>query len=143
MPTARDPWSLLSQAPGVLVDRINVGGNESGQQSNFLGLGSGGRDNTFAVDGVVLTDMNAVGGSADLLRLRGLRGGPVHGVERRRHRATSGVTINQVTKRGTNEWKGDGPLPATPTAACRPAGAGRRQQDRQRWRSTAPTSAAR
>ena len=64
MPTARDPWSLLSQAPGVLVDRINVGGNESGQQSSFLGAGSGSRENTFAVDGVVLTDMDAVGCSA-------------------------------------------------------------------------------
>ena len=64
MPTARDPWSLLSQAPGVLVDRFNLGGNESGQQSNFLGTGSTGRDNVFAVDGVVLTDMNAVGASA-------------------------------------------------------------------------------
>ena len=64
VPTARDPWSLLSQAPGVLVDRINVGGNESGQQSSFLGMGSGSRDNTFAIDGVILTDMNAVGGSA-------------------------------------------------------------------------------
>ena len=61
VPTARDPWSLLSQAPGVLVDRVNVGGNESGQQSNFIGVGSNGRDNTFTVDGVVLTDMNAVG----------------------------------------------------------------------------------
>ena len=64
VPTARDPWSLLSQAPGVLVDRVNVGGSESGQQSNFIGVGSGSRDNTFAVDGVILTDMNAVGGSA-------------------------------------------------------------------------------
>src|SRR4029079_8471981 len=50
VPTARDAWSLLSQAPGVLVDRVNVGGNESGQQSSFLGVGSNGRDNTFAVD---------------------------------------------------------------------------------------------
>lgn len=31
VPTARDPWALLQQVPGVLVDRINVGGSESGQ----------------------------------------------------------------------------------------------------------------
>jgi hypothetical protein len=27
---ARDPWAILQSTPGVLVDRINVGGNESG-----------------------------------------------------------------------------------------------------------------
>ncbi|MFL6289894.1 MAG: sensor histidine kinase [Thermoanaerobaculia bacterium] len=35
IPTARDPWALLQSAPGVLTDRINVGGNESGQQSAY------------------------------------------------------------------------------------------------------------
>ena len=30
-PTARDPWAVLQTAPGVVTDRINVGGNESGQ----------------------------------------------------------------------------------------------------------------
>ncbi|HYH46522.1 MAG TPA: tetratricopeptide repeat protein, partial [Thermoanaerobaculia bacterium] len=34
---ARDPWAILRSTPGVLEDRINVGGNESGQQSNFVG----------------------------------------------------------------------------------------------------------
>ena len=34
----REPWSVLQSAPGVLTDRINVGGNESGQQSQFVGL---------------------------------------------------------------------------------------------------------
>jgi Ca-activated chloride channel family protein len=32
IPTARDPWAVLQTTPGVLTDRINVGGNESGQQ---------------------------------------------------------------------------------------------------------------
>ncbi|MFW6012259.1 MAG: carboxypeptidase-like regulatory domain-containing protein, partial [bacterium] len=32
IPTARDPWAIVTQTPGVLSDRINVGGNESGQQ---------------------------------------------------------------------------------------------------------------
>ncbi|MEM6702432.1 MAG: carboxypeptidase-like regulatory domain-containing protein, partial [Acidobacteriota bacterium] len=26
IPTARDPWAILNQTPGVLVDRVNVGG---------------------------------------------------------------------------------------------------------------------
>jgi hypothetical protein len=40
IPAARDPWTILQSAPGVLTDRINVGGNESGQQSQYVGPGS-------------------------------------------------------------------------------------------------------
>jgi hypothetical protein len=39
IPTARDPWAVLQRTPGVLTDRINVGGNESGQQSQYVGPG--------------------------------------------------------------------------------------------------------
>ena len=38
---ARDPWAVLPTTPGVLEDRINVGGNESGQQSHFVGPDGG------------------------------------------------------------------------------------------------------
>jgi len=43
IPTGRDPWTLLHSAPGVLKDRINVGGNESGQQSQYAGPGTAGK----------------------------------------------------------------------------------------------------
>jgi hypothetical protein len=51
IPAARDPWSILQTTPGVLTDRINVGGNESGQQSNYMGPGkmAGNRLSTFVV----------------------------------------------------------------------------------------------
>src|SRR3982751_2163139 len=35
IPTSRDPWALLRTVPGVMVDRVNIAGNETGQQSNF------------------------------------------------------------------------------------------------------------
>ncbi len=35
IPTARDPWVTLRETPGVLTDRINVGGSEAGQQSAY------------------------------------------------------------------------------------------------------------
>ncbi len=108
VPTARDPWSLLSQAPGVVVDRINVGGNESGQQSAFLGMGANSRDNTFAVDGVILTDMNAVGASATYFDFGAFEEVQLTVSSTDVTVATSGVTINQVTKRGTNDWRGSG-----------------------------------
>ncbi len=108
VPTARDPWSLLSQAPGVLVDRFNIGGNESGQQSDFTGMGSSGRDNTFAVDGVIVNDMNAVGGSATYFDFGAFEEVQMTVSSTDVTVATSGVTINQVTKRGTNTWRGQG-----------------------------------
>ena len=60
IPTARDPWSMLTQTPGVQIDRINVGGNESGQQSVFVSAGSNTDDTTWAVDGVNITDMASI-----------------------------------------------------------------------------------
>ena len=41
VPTARDPWVVLATAPGVQIDRVNVGGSESGQQAVYIGKGSG------------------------------------------------------------------------------------------------------
>jgi hypothetical protein len=35
IPVARDPTAVLQSTPGVLTDRINVGGNEGGQQSGY------------------------------------------------------------------------------------------------------------
>jgi hypothetical protein len=105
IPTARDPWSLLSQVPGVQTDRINVGGNESGQQSDFVGNGSTGRDNTFSVDGVIVSDMNAVGGSATYFDFGAYEEVQFTVSSADVTIATSGVTVNQVTKRGTNELR--------------------------------------
>lgn len=33
IPTARDPWAIVTETPGVLSDRVNVGGNASGQNA--------------------------------------------------------------------------------------------------------------
>jgi Carboxypeptidase regulatory-like domain len=33
IPSARDPWVMLERTPGIFMDRANVGGNQSGQQS--------------------------------------------------------------------------------------------------------------
>ena len=32
IPSSRDPWVVLQTVPGIIVDRVNVGGAESGQQ---------------------------------------------------------------------------------------------------------------
>ena len=43
IPTARDPWVVMQTVPGIIMDRANVGGSESGQQSGEPGEGSAGR----------------------------------------------------------------------------------------------------
>jgi hypothetical protein len=108
IPTSRDPWSILQSTPGVLTDRINVGGNESGQQSQYVGPGSGGDQAVWSVDGVVITDMAALGSSPayydfdSFEEMQVTTGGSDSTI------ATGGVVLNMVTKRGTNEWRGTG-----------------------------------
>ncbi len=105
IPSARDPWVILQQTPGVLVDRVNVGGNESGQQSAYISPGTNDDNSVWAVDGVVITDMGAIGSSPSYYNfdsfeeMQTTTGGTDVSL------ATGGVTMNMVTKRGTNEWR--------------------------------------
>jgi len=104
IPTARDPWSLLSQAPGVSIDRINVGGSESGQQSVFVGNGASTTQHAFAIDGVLITDMAAVGASFTYFDFGAFEEVQFTVGSADVSVAVSGVTVNQVTRRGGNEW---------------------------------------
>jgi hypothetical protein len=106
IPTARDPWAVMQTVPFVLVDRVNVGGNESGQQAQYVGPGSGGDQAVWSLDGMVVTDMSAAGSSPGYYdfdsfeEMQITTGGSDASV------ATGGVILNMVTKRGTNEWRG-------------------------------------
>ena len=109
IPTARDPWSVLSQTPGVLVDRINVGGNESGQQSTSVAPGSSDDENAMPFSSTVfeITDMAAIGASPtyydfdQFTEMQFSTGGTDVTKNGRRR-----VGVNLVTKRGTNEFRG-------------------------------------
>src|SRR5205085_3230864 len=50
VPTSRDPFSLMRTVPGVLVDRVNIGGNETGQQSSFVAKGTRPQDAVWTMD---------------------------------------------------------------------------------------------
>jgi len=108
IPTSRDPWAILQTTPGVLTDRINVGGNESGQQASYVGPGSGGDQAVWAVDGVVITDMAALGSSPAYYDFDSFEEMQVTTGGSDTTTATPGVVLNMVTKRGTNEWRGSG-----------------------------------
>jgi Carboxypeptidase regulatory-like domain/TonB-dependent Receptor Plug Domain len=104
IPTARDPWVILQSAPGVQIDRMNVAGSESGQQSNFTSHGAGG--GTFTVDGVNVTDMSALGSSAAYYDFDMFQEMQVITTGGDASIAGSGAHLNMITKRGTNDLHG-------------------------------------
>jgi hypothetical protein len=63
LPRPADPWSLLRDVPGVVLDRVNVGGSESEVQSLLVARGDPGIGASWSVDGVEVTDPAALGTS--------------------------------------------------------------------------------
>ncbi|HYH47462.1 MAG TPA: hypothetical protein VEG34_17410, partial [Thermoanaerobaculia bacterium] len=94
IPAARDPWTVLQSTPGVLGDRINAGGNESGHQ--------------VMVDGLVISDMAALSASPGYFDFDSFEemqidtGGADVTLE------TPGARVKLIRPRGTNEWRGSG-----------------------------------
>jgi len=105
VPTPRDPWGLMRSVPGVLTDRVNIAGNESGQQSGLVSKGTTAGDTSWSLDGLEITDMASAGpttyfdfgafeefhvstGAADL------------------RSASGGLGIHMTTRRGTNAFHG-------------------------------------
>src|SRR5260370_12448886 len=106
IPTARDPGTVLQPTPGVLIDRVNVGGNESGQQASYTGPGSLATQSVWSVDGVVITDMAATGGSPAYYDFDSFEEMQISTGGSDSTIASGGVVLNLVTKRGTNEYRG-------------------------------------
>ena len=107
IPSARDPWVILQQTAGIAMDRENVGGNMSGQQSNYVSRGGETRSTTSGrstastsptwprpaasptyYDFDAFEEMTINTGGVDVTQ------------------QTGGVGINLVTKSGTDSFKG-------------------------------------
>jgi hypothetical protein len=106
LPSARDPWVMLERVPNIAMDRVNVGGTQSGQQSGYVSRGSGSTNNKWSLDGVDITDMSATGASPiyydfDMLQEMQVTTGGADASQQ-----TGGVGINFVTRSGTNRLKG-------------------------------------
>ena len=106
LPTGRDPWVIMGMAPGVLLDRVNVGGSESGQQDVVVARGATDAQKTFNLDGVNITDVGALGSTPTYYdfdsfeEIQITTGGSDPRIQ------TPGAQLNMVTKRGTNDLKG-------------------------------------
>jgi Carboxypeptidase regulatory-like domain/TonB-dependent Receptor Plug Domain len=106
IPSARDPWVILQQTAGIAMDRENIGGNMSGQQSNYISRGGNPTNNKWSLDGVDITDMSATGASPsyydfDAFQEMTINTGGVDVTQQ-----TGGVGINIVTKSGTDRFRG-------------------------------------
>lgn len=108
VPSARDPWSVVSSTPGVLMDRINVGGSETGTQARIVGPGSTSEQVVWALDGMIITDMAALGTAPGYFDFDSFEEIDVTTGGSDASSATGGVVLNMVTKRGTNQWRASG-----------------------------------
>jgi hypothetical protein len=106
VPSSRDPWVVLQTVPGVIVDRVNVGGSESGQQSNYTAKGADFGDNTWHIDGIPITDMTALGSSPTYYDFDMFQEIQVSTGGANAQAATPGVQLNFVLRTGTNDPRG-------------------------------------
>jgi hypothetical protein len=113
LPTVRDPWAIAALAPGVLVDRENVGGNESGRQAALVAKGdfTNGEGNTWVVDGIDVTDpvrpgTSSIGFDFDAIETVAVTTGGAADVSQQ----TGGIALNLVGRRGGNRVGGSARL---------------------------------
>ena len=109
LPTARDPWVIVQLVPGVMLDRENVGGNESSEQSRFVARGdnTNGIDNTWVVDGIDVSDpvnlgLSEINYDFDAIDVISVTTGGAADVMQQ----TSGIAVNLLTRRGGNKIAG-------------------------------------
>ncbi|HVD91095.1 MAG TPA: carboxypeptidase regulatory-like domain-containing protein [Vicinamibacterales bacterium] len=103
IPTARDPWQIINMAPGVQAG-LNVGGSSSGQQ---VGLNSRGTSANvqWNLEGGSITDLSSNSSPSyfnfdSFSEIQVTNGGGDVTVQ------SSGLSINLVTKSGSNVFKG-------------------------------------
>jgi hypothetical protein len=106
IPTARDPFSLARIVPGVLMDRVNVGGNETGQQPLVTAKGSRQQDTSWTLDGVEITDMGAAGQSPTYFNFDNFDEVHISTAGNDIRARTGGVALDFIVKRGTNRYRG-------------------------------------
>ena len=104
IPTARDPWMIIYMAPGVQLSGTNVGGSGSGGQPTISSRGTS-ANVQWNLEGGSTTDLRSNTSASyynfdSLEQIQIINGGGDVSVQ------SSGVSINLVTKSGSNVFKG-------------------------------------
>ena len=103
IPTARDPWQIINMTPGVQAG-LNVGGSSSGQQVGLASRGTG-ANVQWNLEGGSITDLSSNSSPSyfnfdSFSEIQVTNGGGDVTVQ------SSGLSINLVTKSGSNVFKG-------------------------------------
>lgn len=106
VPTGRSLWSVLELTPGLVTDRIDVGGSASGQQSTFSAAGTSATQNQYYLNGVNVTDPTALGASATYYAYDAFQEVQVSTAGHDAEIQPPGVILNIVLKAGGNLLEG-------------------------------------
>ena len=106
IPSARDPWVVMQTVPGIIMDRVNVGGSDSGQQSNYQAKGASGNDATWNMDGIPITDMAATGATPMYYDFDSFQEMNISTGGSDLTAATGGVALNFILRSGTDVPRG-------------------------------------
>src|SRR5688500_14389848 len=103
IPTARDPWQIIGMTPGVQAG-LNVGGSSSGQQVGLSSRGTG-ANVQWNLEGGSITDLSSNSSPAyfnfdSFEQIQVVNGGGDVSIQ------SSGLSINLITKSGSNVFKG-------------------------------------
>ena len=103
IPSARDPWQIINMTPGVSAG-LNVGGSSSGQQVGLASRGTG-ANVQWNLEGGSITDLSSNSSPSyfnfdSFEQIQVVNGGGDVSVQ------SSGLSINLVTKSGSNVFKG-------------------------------------
>jgi len=103
IPTARDPWQIINMTPGVQAG-LNVGGSASGQQVSLASRGTQ-ANVQWNLEGGSITDLSSNSSPSyfnfdSFSEIQVTNGGGDVTVQ------SSGLSINLVTKTGSNVFKG-------------------------------------
>jgi hypothetical protein len=106
VPNARDAWALVAQTPGVVTNRVNVGGTETGNQLAFRGHGVDPRQNTYILNGANVTDNTNNGASQFYFDVDSFEEVQVQVSSHSAEVQTPGMVLNIIPKSGSNKLSG-------------------------------------
>ena len=102
-PGGKDIWNILEyKVPGLIFDTPDVGGNQAGLQRGFTARGTPNNQNVQLLNGANVGDPAAIGFSMNYYDPTSFQNIQVTTGAQDISLGTSGVSINMVTKSGTN-----------------------------------------
>ena len=111
LPNRTDVWSVAKVIPGVILSKVDVGGSEGFLQSGITVRG-GSSGNKFTIDGM---DVSSLDGNASIATMyldpASFQESNFMLGQGSAESGNGGMTINMVTRTGTNQLHGGGGVP--------------------------------